>query len=318
MLNILFYGASVTAQSGDSGFVDNLAELDNSKIYRRLSFGSSQFDNAGFFNLLSILNSQQKPDIVFFEWSTTSENNYNADKLDYFVTSLLHHNILPVFLILPRTDTFKENRKSEFLLYELADTFDVPLLDLRYLLHKYPATELLRDIVHTTQFGANIYARKINKFLCAHDWTEDFLTNKKEIEFKKYYDLNMIELNKEIGKDQYLELNFDALSDLSEITISLLKGPYAPIIDIFSNDLLVKEQSIFDPWCHYERENFTTLIYSSSISKGRNKIDIKISNKDPDYESTKTGEIFLGEKKLKIKSFFTNDINNFNVFVKNV
>jgi hypothetical protein len=318
MIRILFFGASVTAQSGENGFYDHLVKLDSKNAYRRLSFGSSQFDNAGFFNLPIILREQDKPDIVFFEWSTTNEQHFNPDKLSYFVMSLLHNNILPIFLLLPKIDTFKENRKSDFLLYELADSFQLPLLDLRYLLFKHLPTEIIRDIVHTTPFGANVYASKIYKFLCSFGENDLLLARVAEFDFKKSYKLDVHEINKEIGKDQYLELNFDAISTRSEITVSLLKGPFSPIINIFSNDSLIKEQSIFDPWCHYERENFTSLIHSSQIEHGNNKIAIKISDKDPDYASTQTREVFLGEKKFKIKSMFTNDITNFDFCIKNL
>lgn len=318
MIRVLFFGASVTAQSGDGGFYDNLIKIDPINIYSKLSFGSSQFDNAGFFNLPTILSERQKPNIVFFEWSTTNEQKFDIDKLSYFVTSLLHNKILPIFLILPRIDTFKENRQSDFLLYELADSFELPLLDLRYLLFKHLPIELIRDLVHTTPLGASVYAGKIYKFLYSCAWSDIYFAKAKKFDFKKSYNLDVHEINKEIGKEQYLELKFDAISNQSEITVSLLKGPFSPIINIFSNDSLIKEQSIFDPWCHYERENFTSLIYSSQIQYGNNKIKIQISDKDPDYASTQTGEVFLGEKKFKIKSMFTNNITNFDFSIKNI
>ena len=295
-----------------------MINIDTINQYNRLSFGSSQFDNAGFFNLPRILEQQEKPNIVFFEWSTTTEGNFNVAKLNYFIGILLHNNILPVFLILPKIDTFKENRKSDFLLYKLSDNYELPLLDLRYLLNKYSPEEIIRDNVHTTQFGAGIYAREIYNFLHSDDWKNISIDHRKNIAYPDSYQINITDINNEFTKTQYLELNFDAISDKSEITASFLKGPSSPIIEIFSDGLHVGDASVFDPWCHYERENFMPLISNKLIHKGRNKIEIKISDKNPDYSTTKTREVYLDQKKLKIKSIFTNDIINFSFFIKNI
>ena len=305
-MNILFYGASVTAQSGSSGYF-NYLNFNNYK-FERLAFPSSQFYNAGFFNTHRVIEYSNKPDIVFFEWSTTGENSFELDKIYYFINEMKKNNILPVFLILPRISTYSSNRISDNQLYKISIESGVPLLDLRYLLCDNIPSEILRDDVHTTEFGAQLYASCILDFIkseiisCADNIKIDNIVDYKI----RSYDVDLTLL-----ENQILVFYFDSKSPDSEVVASLIKGPNTPIIEYISEEVIDKK-SFFDPWCYYERENFDTLITATIFNKiSNNSISLKISDECPDFSITKTKEIFTEPKKLVIKSIYTLGLSNF-------
>lgn len=306
MKNILFYGASVTHQSGDNGYYENL--ISNDFIFNRLSYPSSQFFNAGFFNIVKIKNLLEKPDFVFFEWSTTGENEFDLLKLEYFIQELLRDEIGLVFLILPKKETYQIERICDKQLYKLSSNFSIPILDLRGILSSQNPDEILRDGVHTTKKGAKLYSESILDFLESKlpgNFNNTILAG--AIDFNiKIYDVNRI-----ISESQSLILNFSSVSKYGEIALSHTIGPFSPVIEYLSNDAIIGTKSIFDPWCYYERDNFTTLVSQSMLKKlTTNSITIKISADPPDFGITKTGQVFNLQKKLDIKSIFTCGLND--------
>jgi len=305
-MNILFYGASVTAQSGNSGYFNYLHRIDLN--FERLAFPSSQFYNAGFFNAHRVKDLLIKPDIIFFEWSTTGENDFDIDKLYYFLNEMQVNDILPIFLILPKITEYKNNRISDDQLYKISNESKVPLLDLRHLLSNNAHTDILRDGVHTTELGAKLYANCILEFL-----ESDISLTVKNLKIEKSLDYNISYYNVDLILNENEKLIFDFKSkDInSEVVASLIKGPSTPILEYVSNEVIDKK-SFFDPWCYYERENFDTLISATTLNKiFSNSIEIKISKQYPDFSITKTGEIFTMPRQLIIKSIYTSGINNF-------
>jgi hypothetical protein len=311
MKNVLFYGASVTHQSGSSSYFDNLEK--NKFNYSRMSYPSSQFYNAGFYNIPRVKTLTDFPDIIFFEWSTTGENTFDIEKLKYALNELASSKILPAFLLLPKKETYKVNRPSDDQLYSLSSEFNIPLLDLRYLLNETNCEEILRDSVHTTEVGGKLYADAINKFLeCETFGSPENIV----LDQVPNYSIEIFDGKVELFEGQLLTLNFDSRSEHSEVAISHTIGPYSPVIEYISDGLVIGKYSIFDPWCYYERDNFTTLVPQSIFKKLSSKsLIIKISPDSPDFSITKTGEIFTIPKRLDIKSVFTCDLRDFTYFV---
>jgi hypothetical protein len=309
MKKILFYGASVTHQSGKSGYFDNLDNKSYSKL--RMSYPSSQFYNAGFYNIPRIKFLSETPDIIFFEWSTTGENIFDLNKLKHVLVELSLQKIIPVFLLLPKKETFKFNRPCDEQLYSLSSEFDISLLDLRYLLNEYKAEEILRDGVHTTELGGKLYAAAIDSFLRQQTSRNPKLANLKQL---INYNIKIIDEIVKIGEGQVLTFKFDSWVEFSEIAISHTVGPYTPIIEYISDGAIIGTHNFFDSWCHYERMMFTTLVPQSVFKKLSSKtLDLKISSELPDFSITKTGEIFNVPRKIDIHSFFTCNLENFSL-----
>ena len=306
MKNILFYGASVTYQSGVASYFDN---LDKNKFnLSRMSYPSSQFYNAGFYNIPRVKALAVYPDVIFFEWSTTGENIFDLEKLKYVISELVNSKIQLVFLLLPKKETYKVNRICDDQLYDLSSELNIPLLDLRYLLTEKNLELILRDGVHTSEVGGKLYADAIDKFL----ETQTFGNPKAfALDRVRNYSIQIFDGKVTLAEGQLLTLNFDSLSEYSEIAISHTIGPFSPIIEYISEGSIIGTHSIFDQWCYYERDNFTTLVPQSILKKSSKSLAIKISSELPNFSLTKTGEIFNLPKKLDIKSIFTCDLKNF-------
>jgi hypothetical protein len=292
MKNILFYGASVTHQSGESSYFDNLKKKCGDHLLR-LSYPSAQLDNAGFFNIYEIL--KINPDIVFMEWSTTGEKIYDARKLFLILNFLTLHNIIPIFLILPQIRNYFENRRSEEQLYEISKAYNVPVLDLRISCRaqNLDLTDFLRDSVHTNKNGADLYSNYLANFLKDAS-IKPIKISPDPLLIPK---INVYDLGIEVIEGKLLALEISDYDLTSEIAIMHEVGPYTPVIEIYSNDRLVATRNLWDQWCHYERVSFTTLIYSSYFRSIHKDIKILVSPIPPVYDLSANSNFTFSDQK---------------------
>jgi hypothetical protein len=167
IIRVCFFGASVTAQgearNGDkNGYVshlqDLLSHLGHVKIEKH-AFGSNQFYAIGKYALASILHSM--PDIIFFEWHTTSEESHSIHQWVCSLQLAKKCGSEPVVLVLPRRNSDPAAPKYR-ILKDLTDYASV--LDLRHLGDEQ-SDVIFRDTVHTTSRGGYLYATKIGGFL---------------------------------------------------------------------------------------------------------------------------------------------------------
>jgi hypothetical protein len=91
-------------------------------------------------------------------------------------------------------------------------------------------------------------------------------------------------------------------------------GPHSPIIEYIVNGEIIWEHSFIDPWCSYERENFTTLVPSFLFTKINDSVTIRLSKKIPNYSIVpKLITPYSGIKKLNIKSIHTCNLSNLGI-----
>lgn len=309
---ILFYGASVTHQSGLTGYFQHLTHNQNFN-FQRLSYPSSQLFNAGFYNTRKIFEQIPKPQLVFLEWSTTGESRYELKTLNYILSQILQSNAVPIFLILPTKRNTEAFRESEKLLLAVSKSRNIPLLDLRHLARIFPLNEILRDEVHTTELGAENYSKEILFFL----------NNYKFPDPKLIIDIPMNDFLIASADQKYLLqdngmliFNFERSSAFSEIAMRHIVGPFSPIIEYFSDGQLIWEKNYLDQWCHYERENFNTLVPNFVLSKTKNQLILRISKKEPDFSIVqKMPGPYQGSKKLEILELFTCNLKNVDVVI---
>jgi len=312
MKNILFYGASVTQQSGESSYFDNLKKKCSDNLIR-LSYPSAQLYNAGFFNIYEI--KKLNPDIVFMEWSTTGEKIYDIRKLFLILNFLTLHNIIPIFLILPQSRNYFENRRSEDQLYQISKAYDISVLDLRIpcRAQNLELKDFLRDAVHTNKNGADLYSDCLANFLSDVTIKPINLTPDPLLVPK----INVYDLDAEVIESKSLILEIGDHDLTSEIAIMHKVGPYTPVIEIYSNDRLVSARNLWDQWCHYERTSFTTLISNTYFRSIHQDIKILVSPTPPIYElSANPNLTFSGKKKLLPIKLYAYNVEIFNFYVQ--
>lgn len=300
-MKVLFHGASVTEQKDLTGYYENVVKLcENEKFsFSRCGYGGCHLEDAAFATIDK--DSDGGFDICFLEWNTTGNPEFETKKLEYIVEVLLSKKVLPVFLILPRTETLRRNRTAENQVHEIALKYNIFVCDYR---SQVEAEKHLRDFVHTNTAGGMLYARLIRKDL--HRLSQIVKT----YEFKKYdIQYHFVEQEQRIVCNEGQTLIFENVGEkdsLSEIVVEIIRGPNSPVI-INSG---IKE-SIWDQHCHYERVDYLFIKPNENghcvIEVTRDEIDYSVCRRPFSYE---------GIKQLTInKIYFVNtNVNSFKVF----
>lgn len=311
MKKILVYGASVTAQSGITGYFENLQNQlsKNGFELTKLAIGGCHIDDAGFYRSNEAL--KNKPDYIFLEWNSTGLNIFNELKIADFLKRIHRENISPIFLILPQEANLKLDRDSERQVKYIANLYSIPIIDVRQNIDKEIYSKYVRDNVHTNEEGGKVYAEIITKKFYEILDAKDNYKNFSLISDKLFDDLNpkVYSINREIFNDNQISLVVKKKSNYSEIVLNHLIGPYSPVIEI-SDGAIIKKISLWDSYCHYEREHFTPLITNSDFQNSylRYPLIYKItfSNDLPNYAACRRSDIdFNLQKKILIKNIFS-------------
>lgn len=281
-IKVLCYGASVTAQKGSSGYFEKLQNnLQSQEVeLTRVSFGASHFDYAGF-GYCSMIN-KLDPDIIVIDWLTPSMKNFSLSKLRIFHEFLHFSNIKVFWFNLPRKDDL-ENRRACFMqVKNICEEYDFHFVDIVSELpeFKLETERYLRDIVHTTEDGALLYAEVISK--------------KIGMEFKKtrttspnVFDLGQLpvihEFDTFITSAENIQLDVTASRDELEILINCQIGPNVPFlkVSIYQSELI--ESRVINPadgWCYYNRSMVLPPI-RFKIPNGEYRVFIKANRGEP-------------------------------------
>jgi hypothetical protein len=303
MKKFFFYGASVTKQTGESGYIPKLKQLlDGYAFIDSKGFGACHLDDAGFYMTNEVINAS--PDVCILEWNTTGLNEFNSHKLRSILLEISSRNIPIGLLILPRigNDTnITKNRPAEMQIHEISEKYGVPLLDLRFNLD---LKNCLRDDVHTNDYGADSYAQSIASWIRNTNFNlsifpQDWIT------------LPKISINEgyEISKNKKIEIDFKIENyPISEICFELTVGPSIVDIEVVTHDQKI-HKSFLDPWCYYER-NMIYSIWSNSKSYGSNNITIIASEIEPNLSILKNDFVRDFENlKINVHNIFACGIN---------
>ena len=85
-MNILFHGASVTAQNKEGSFFSILLDLlkDNSNyVVKKMGYGGTHFNTAGVLTFGDDIKTM--PDICFLDWNVTGLDVFNERDISYVI-----------------------------------------------------------------------------------------------------------------------------------------------------------------------------------------------------------------------------------------
>lgn len=289
-MKLVCYGASVTAQTNETGYVQQLMESSCAKYFssiEKVAFGASQFEYAGYSFMQDVLD--QKPDICVIDWLTPSMPGFNAFKIDLLNYALLAQDCLPIWVFFPRINNFENVPNSFEQVKVSANKFSIDLLDLRSEMPDFRANayHYLRDDVHTTQAGAKCYSNKISRHVVISLLNiKERIAQARESEgFKetllKNYSIPLIKpIQASINSQQIVEIDFNYDGGFFEVYFDTEIGPHICYLDF----KLYKEGELFydetfnkvDPWCYYNRSMIIETLrkripegsYKLVISKG--------------------------------------------------
>ena len=249
-MKINIFGASVTQQK------DGYAQILKNKFFINqdvniFPFGGCHLSDAGIVRIDDVL--ENKPDITIIDWFSTAlrsideNSNIKKDKftvshekvkeyMDTLINKFYKNNCKLVFLFLVRIDHLN---RLEFYNYlkKYLDSLGILYIDLNDIL-RYNEL-IIKDVVHTTNFGSKNYANYIYEILNSK---LDSLSIPTEIPDPFYGNIKKIEFNNEIT--DYIEFTGNGII----FTMSLKVGPFSGLIQY--NDEKINS---WDVYCHYER-----------------------------------------------------------------
>lgn len=238
---IAFFGASLVQQR--NGYWRYFEEKYKNFEIKPFGFGARHLNDAGICYIDDVL--QFEPDYCIIDWFTTGYVKYNEHKFDEiktYINTIIHRfyekKIPILFLILPDETCDKKDIYKKLQAY--LESAQVPVLNLS---EKFAnLNEVLRDGIHTTDFGAKVYAELVGDYFFSKIFGK-FKIPKEYPEWNKFCEVKRLEFNRVVYKKLVLK------GDCEVIGISQLVGPYTGMLDIDG-----KIVNYWDRWCYYERE----------------------------------------------------------------
>ena len=297
---IIAFGASITAQgihhsSGEpTGYVHYLSEIlakqiSNAEV-RSLAAGSSHFDSAGYVLLDEVIN--QKPDLLILDWHITGLGQFDDFLWSSAIRKIRDSAITTLIVIFPLSEVISAGHERPNVGQARgAVSAGIHLLNLYTNVGSSVFPDLhLRDGVHTNPAGAELYARLI-AFAIAEILSDPSCV----LQEGGGLSIPLVSISEPVFVDScLLDDGFKKLSSLDmvierssgwtggiNIIAESMVGPFSPVVNIAFNDGTAS-QSIWDPWCHYPRSNFTSLIKLPCLNDSID-IAITISDESPDY-----------------------------------
>lgn len=250
MLNISFFGASVTAQkTGYVHYFFNEHLKHNCKEFNvnQHGYGSMHIKDAGMCYIDDVLKSN--PQYCFLDWFSTGYTPKDQELysyLDNFRFKFISNNCQIIFLLFGGNKSHMNNNRLVMYdqIMEYAKKYDIPYINVYEKIKNEEEKQLYRDEVHTLDYGSSLYGNNIYQ-----EFTKNILNkeiNKKYLIQNKFANIKKIRIEK-IEKFIKIKGSGEVLGIYQNI------GPYSGIVEIDS-DGVVSKQNIWDVWCYYERK----------------------------------------------------------------
>ncbi|MDM8556620.1 hypothetical protein QUF75_17985 [Desulfococcaceae bacterium HSG7] len=217
---IAVFGASVTQQK--NGFTTKLNEHFNVPI-KVFGYGGMHLNNAAICFIDEVI--EQRPDYCFFDWFSTAYNESN-DKTVQYIDTILNKcskiNCKPIFLFLPFRSTPNKRNFHRFCQSVLNDK-KVFFIDVNTELQKYDINKILRDNVHTTEYGSSLYSKII---YAKFKDNKDNIIKPNGVSETQYSCIKKIMINREFKDFLKLSGNCEIIGFLLTI------GPHSGLINV--------------------------------------------------------------------------------------
>ncbi len=246
---------------------------------------------------------------LFFEWNTTGLSRYNGYKLQFILSKCFANDVVPIFLILP-SELNLNDRVAELQIKNLKNEIGLPVIDLRnYFDHKIFNT-LVRDHVHTTALGAELYANVIydNFLKIAIEGVNikyDFKMSSGAKNLKPRSDT----VNRIYSSGDEINILIQDVQSYAELIFRHQIGPHSPNIEIRSNNLQ-KSMNFWDAHCFYEREAYHHILFPDDCCSISSllpiKLNISMAHTKPDYSLSRRPDfIFNHPFKIKLDDIYS-------------
>jgi len=283
---ITVFGASLTQQK--TGYASYLSSKLNQPV-KVFGYGGMHLKDAGICFIDKVL--EVNPSYCFIDWFSTAYKDTNKETIEYIDTIIHKFTINKcklIFLFFPRTD---DSEREEFYLFckRYLEKKKIFYIDISLEINHNKLNSILRDIVHTTDYGSSLYASKISKIF---KMERENILFPKNIRETKYSYINHIVVEKIF--DDTLILN----GNCQIIGFYLTVGTHSGIVEV-DNGKNIQKYNTWDIWCTYPRKHFSLSFFVKDITK------IKILNDEFDTSNCKIDFDFTKvRKKLVIHNIY--------------
>jgi len=304
-MKIGFIGASVTAQ----GFNHSTKELTGYREYLNqelkqvfkdfeslnFSYPGNRLSDAGLIKIDEIIKSS--PDLLIIEplvEDLTRGVTATEDEIYFFYSSFISRGIKVITLLMPHGNRsiVRNNNYKKIAAINNALNIDTIEIDISKI-----DVEGWFAGVHTTTKGVkpvgNMIKEQLLKILRSRSHLHPNKTRDKENVFVK-----RVQNSETLPKT--ITISSQCGGKLRLVQKGRI-GPFSPILDIsisqeISDKELALSQSIWDPYCHYERNSYMTLVPTHTVDAGHVDYKIKISHEEPNYEECRRDDVKWPEK----------------------
>jgi hypothetical protein len=315
-MKIGFIGASVTAQ----GFNHSTKELTGYREYLNqeldeifkdftsfnFSYPGNRLSDAGLLKVDEIIKSS--PDVLIIEplvEDATRGVAATEDEIYFFYSSFISRGIKVITLLMPHgiRSIVKDNNYKKIVAINDALSIDTIEIDIFKI-----DVEGWFTGVHTTTKGVkpvgNMIKEQLLRILRSSSHFHPNKTKEKENVFVERVQ------NSEI-LPKTITISSQRGGKLRLVQKGRI-GPFSPILNISisqetSDKKLALSQSIWDPYCHYERNSYMTLVPTHVVDNGRVDYKIQISHDEPNYEECRRDDV-KWPKKADLKIVASDDI----------
>ena len=315
---IASFGASVTQQK--NSIWDNFVKILNQKtgsnhIHKKFGYGGCQICYTSVCKIDEVIES--KPDICILDWFHLMEpvaNKQGILCLEAIIRKLYLNNIKVIFFFHLRGDN--EERQKQFCNFfkSLAQKYGVIIYDEAQELQstfKIPVDPILRDTVHTTDYGSYFLGELFSEFFIRNfelimNQSLNYVPDDNPYCHvqESFVTQDMVSCGVEQDKDGYWVVPVGSTVTIAQrgaiVGMHIKVGPNSPWI-LIDNGNQTKEVLVWDQWAHYERK--TTKIIVDSITA---QALISVIDKHIDYSECRR-IIDLNATKpqyFKVKSFY--------------
>lgn len=283
---ISIFGASVTQQK--KGFAYRLKEKLGQDV-QVFGYGGMHLNNAGVCYLDKIVDA--KPSYCLIDWFSTDYNlidQKTEEYIDTIISKLIRIKCKPIFLFLPFRNNDKKIIFHEFC-RDILERRNVAYIDITSQINQESIDLILRDYIHTTDYGSELYSKTIaDEFVRIDDNSTQEIT-----EYTEYTEIHEIEINRVFDKIIKLKGECEIIGFLLTI------GPHSGIVKITKNKKEISTENTWDRWCNYNRKHFNlamSLSGNAELVVLQESFDTSVCEKRDDFSSIR--------KKLILHSVF--------------
>lgn len=313
---ITIFGASVTQQK--NGYAKYLSNVFNNQVSIH-GYGGMHLNNAAICFLNEIV--RKNPDFCLIDWFSTGyieTNDETEECIEYLIFHLNEINCKPIFLFFPHE---KDDLRLCFYQFckNIIDKKGGEYIDLRMQIDQGELPEILKDDVHTTNYGSKLYASLIEKQLNMH---RELTASSNQTVFTSSLQPKMISVEKTFYN------RIELRGSCKIIGFLLTIGPHSGIVHVISNGNDFSE-NIEDKWCNFNRKHFNLafLVVGEASIEIIQKIGSRKKSKLIVHEVYYSGESLIIENigdgrrinflSLKLENFISRIKKRFQILLSN-